>query len=56
MLDELDLPYRNEVIKFGEVKAESYTKLNPNGRMPTIYDPNTDITLWEASELANDPS
>ncbi|KAK4500967.1 hypothetical protein PRZ48_006773 [Zasmidium cellare] len=47
ILEELGVPYRNEYIVFQEVKAESYTKLNPNGRLPTIHDPNTGITLWE---------
>ncbi|KAF2163625.1 hypothetical protein M409DRAFT_68514 [Zasmidium cellare ATCC 36951] len=51
MLEELGLPYRNELIKFNEVKAESYTKLNVNGRLPTIYDPNTGLTLWETAAI-----
>lgn len=49
ILEELDIPYQNELVKFNEAKSESYLKLNVNGRLPTIHDPNTDITLWEVS-------
>lgn len=32
-------------------KEESYTKINPNGRLPAIEDPNTGITLWESGAI-----
>lgn len=47
MLDELELPYQWEVVEFDKVKEEQYLGLNPNGRLPTIQDPNTGVTLWE---------
>lgn len=49
ILEELKLPYTMKTVEFTEVKSEEYVKLNPNGRLPTIIDPNTGITLWEVS-------
>jgi len=47
ILAELNIPYNWKVLEFNEVKDPSYTKVNPNGRLPAIEDPNTGITLWE---------
>lgn len=47
VLEELGLPYTISYLEFNEVKNEDYVKLNPNGRLPTIEDPNTGIVLWE---------
>lgn len=47
ILEELKLPYKIHKLEFTEVKSDDYVKLNPNGRLPTIMDPNTGITLWE---------
>lgn len=47
ILEELELPYAVHQLEFSQVKEEHYVKLNPNGRLPTIKDPNTGITLWE---------
>lgn len=33
------------------MKKEPYTSVNPNGRVPSIEDPNTGITLWESSAI-----
>ncbi|KAI0895093.1 hypothetical protein F4806DRAFT_503044 [Annulohypoxylon nitens] len=45
ILEELSVPYEIECIKFDDVKKRPYTDINPNGRVPAIYDPNTDLTL-----------
>lgn len=47
ILEELKLPYKIHKLELTEVKSDDYVKLNPNGRLPTILDPNTGITLWE---------
>ncbi|KAL6901063.1 glutathione S-transferase [Trichoderma evansii] len=51
ILEELSLPYIIHPLEFSQVKEEDYVKLNPNGRLPTIKDPNTDITLWESGAI-----
>jgi glutathione S-transferase len=51
ILKELDLPYESKDVLFDAVKKPEYTALNPNGRLPTLYDPNTDITLWESGAI-----
>ena len=47
--EALKLPYDIEILELNEVKQEEYVKVNPNGRLPTIQDPNTGVTLWEVS-------
>lgn len=51
ILDELDVPHEFEPIKITEVKTPEYLAINPNGRLPTIHDPNTDLTLWESGAI-----
>lgn len=50
ILEELGVPYEVKRIGMAEVKQEPYLSLNPNGRVPTIEDPNTGITLWEVRD------
>ena len=33
------------------MKKEPYVKVNPNGRVPAIEDPNTGISLWESGAI-----
>lgn len=49
VLEELGLPYN--AIPLTNAKEEWYVKINPNGRLPAIVDPNTDLTLWESGAI-----
>ncbi|KAK9345650.1 glutathione S-transferase Ure2-like protein [Lipomyces starkeyi] len=51
VLEELGLPYEAVAIQFADVKKPDYLAINPNGRLPAIYDPNTDLTLWESGAI-----
>ena len=51
ILEELSLPYHVNYVEFNETKSDSYLEINPNGRLPSLKDPNTGITLWEVSSL-----
>ena len=51
ILDELNIPKEEQVIAFSDVKKPEYLAINPNGRLPAIYDPNTDLTLWESGAI-----
>jgi Glutathione S-transferase len=52
-LEFLKVPY--EVTTFqlfnSETKADWYAKINPNGRIPAIVDPNTNITLSQTGAI-----
>jgi glutathione S-transferase len=50
ILEVLNLPYKLHFLEFSDVKQPSYLALTPNGRLPTLQDPNTDLTLWEVSQ------
>ncbi|KAI9934024.1 hypothetical protein MW887_005097 [Aspergillus wentii] len=49
--EELNIPYTTEFVGFENVKKEPYIHLNPNGRLPSIEDPNTGIKLWESGAI-----
>lgn len=51
ILEELDVPFDFKLIEFDEMKQEAFLKLNPNGRVPAIEDPNTGLTLWESGPI-----
>ncbi|KAJ5290957.1 hypothetical protein N7478_000208 [Penicillium angulare] len=51
ILEELGLPHEFEPITLADVKTPEYLAINPNGRLPAIYDPNTDLTLWESGAI-----
>lgn len=52
ILNELNLPWTTINIPLSEVKFPSYVALNPNGRLPTLIDPNFNngagIKVWES--------
>ena len=39
MLEELNIPYKIEYHSLTEIKQEPFTKLNPNGRVPSMCAP-----------------
>jgi len=43
------MAYDIEFLTADEMKVPPYIDVCPNGRVPTIIDPNTGITLWEVS-------
>ncbi|KAH8156115.1 hypothetical protein CIB48_g12131, partial [Xylaria polymorpha] len=51
VFEELGLPYEVQELQFADVKKPEYTAVNPNGRMPAIHDPNTELTLWESGAI-----
>ena len=51
ILKELGLPHEIVDTPFSDVKKPEYLAVNPNGRIPAIHDPNTDITLWESGAI-----
>jgi glutathione S-transferase len=46
LLEELELPYAVEDVG-DRMKVEPYISVNPNGRAPSIHDPNTNVTIFE---------
>ncbi|PWY74298.1 thioredoxin-like protein [Aspergillus heteromorphus CBS 117.55] len=51
ILEELNLPYETEWVELDGLKQKPFTDVNPNGRVPAIIDPNTDLTLWESGAI-----
>ena len=51
IFSELDLPYEVIRVPLADIKKPEYVAINPNGRLPAIYDPNTGITLWETGAI-----
>ncbi len=51
ILEELDLPHEIIFVALSDVKKPEYVAINPNGRLPAIHDPNTNITLWESGAI-----
>lgn len=48
---ELAIPHTVVDIPFSDLKKPDYLATNPNGRIPAIHDPNTDITIWESGAI-----
>ncbi|EER38131.1 glutathione transferase [Histoplasma capsulatum H143] len=53
ILHELGVPYIINSFKFDDVKKPPFIYINPNGRVPAIEDPNTDLTLWESGAIVH---
>ncbi|KAF8860391.1 hypothetical protein BDZ45DRAFT_703829 [Acephala macrosclerotiorum] len=53
LLEELGIPYEVIPISFADVKKPDYLAINPNDRLPSIHNPDTDITLWESRAVFN---
>lgn len=51
VLTLLDIPFESVSVPVSVMKEPEYTSINPNGRIPSIYDPNTDLTLWESGAI-----
>ncbi|KAJ0164562.1 Glutathione S-transferase 2 [Colletotrichum tanaceti] len=51
LLKGLGVPYEIEFLTAEEMKIAPYIDVCPNGRVPTIVDPNHDITLWESGTI-----
>lgn len=51
ILEELGVPYEAESVPMTDIKKPEYLAINPNGRLPSIRDPNTGITLWESGAI-----
>lgn len=52
VLEVLGVPYETRLLELSEVKQKAYVELNPNGRLPTLRDPNTSMDLFEVSSRA----
>ncbi|KAJ5301560.1 hypothetical protein PENANT_c002G07198 [Penicillium antarcticum] len=51
ILTVLELPFESVPVGFANVKGPEYVAINPNGRLPSIHDPNTDLTIWESGAI-----
>ncbi|KEF52256.1 uncharacterized protein A1O9_11496 [Exophiala aquamarina CBS 119918] len=57
-LELLQIPYNVKIWEFNDnnrkgVKGSDFVKINPNGRVPALEDPNTNVTSWESGAILN---
>lgn len=57
-LEALQVPYNVKLWEFGDdrekgVKGEVFLKINENGRVPALEDPNTGVVSWESGAVMN---
>lgn len=57
-LEALRVPYSVEMWQFGAdpqngVKGKSFLKINENGRVPALEDPNNGVVSWESGACLN---
>ena len=57
LLSYLKLPYEVKLWELGDgpngVKSPKLLKINENGRVPVLEDPNTNVTSWESGAVIN---
>ncbi|EED18809.1 glutathione S-transferase Ure2-like, putative [Talaromyces stipitatus ATCC 10500] len=51
ILTALEVPFESILIPFDQLKQPEYEAINPNGRLPSIHDPNTGLTVWESGAI-----
>ena len=55
ILSALNLPYTIKLWEFGDapngVKGPNFLKINENGRVPALEDPNTGVVSWESGAI-----
>lgn len=51
VLRELGLEFERVPVSYLEVKTPEYLAVNPNGRLPSLQDPNNGILLWETGAI-----
>ena len=51
ILEGLGVLYTIEEVRGADLKKPEYLAINPKGRVPSIHDPNTDITLWDSGAI-----
>lgn len=51
ILEELRLTYKLKQMHWEQLMAPEFRKINPGGKVPTMYDPNTDLLLWESGAI-----
>lgn len=57
-LEALNTPYNVKLWEFGNdrekgVKGEVFLRINENGRVPALEDPNTGVVSWESGACMN---
>uniref|UniRef100_A0A7S4GQ83 Glutathione S-transferase n=1 Tax=Oxyrrhis marina TaxID=2969 RepID=A0A7S4GQ83_OXYMA len=52
-LEEADVPYKVVPLDLGagDQFTESFLKISPNGRMPAVYDPNMQMSVFESGAI-----
>ncbi|KAL9041837.1 MAG: hypothetical protein Q9214_003969 [Letrouitia sp. 1 TL-2023] len=57
VLESLKIPYEVKLWEFGDgengLKGPVFTKINENGRVPALEDPNTGVVSWESGAVIN---
>lgn len=51
LLEELSLPWTLLEIEMKDLKSEPYISINPNGRLPSLEDPNTGVKIFESGAI-----